>query len=718
MNQLLAKTIFLTHFTLFLVAGGASQDCQSKYVSLTYKGTTWDTFSHAAFTPSNELITSGYLVDYNGVAHLAKYTKNGIPIWSNYYNIGYFTFYNPTFLSKVHFNDFVLTPDGGIVVAGTMLRYYNNRVAEIWSNMALLAKIDRYGNVEWSRSYMPANLYPDISFSNICQTTDGDFIVYMSHNKGPSLYNGAASHNRVIRFSASGQLKWATHLYTGVYDAGGTGIFHKRGITQLADKSIVIGDAVYKSERGTDIFKMSDGQLHFFSLDYNTGKLKWGANYPYVLPPADPFFVPDINQVAELPDGRLSFTSSLYLATPSQPALTKKPVTIITDNKGIAQKLVAYTTASGNAFSLADVTNGTTPGSKNMLFRDGSLSVIVSANSEGLINSSKGYSGTFPPNCFAMGPRGSSIVMSNNRSLNYKLLFTDANGNSACADSPTGIISESLTPVTENLNVVGAAFSVYTQADYKNYFVDYEYKLQIKSNYPLVTTTDCEEPIECCKDVIDTLNIKNVAICQGTSYTLPDNTVIKDSGTYYVIYKTVGGCDSVTYIKVKADKRLDALTLGNDTCLTGNSTAVLTATEGYQLYNWMGGAGTSSNTYSVNRPGVYKVKVTNVCGNKTDSIEIYDRCDFPVFIPNAFTPNRDNRNDDFGVPFQNKNRLISLKVFNRWGQIVFETNTVQKRWDGTYKNQELKTDIFVYYLEMQGLSGNKITQKGKLMLIR
>jgi gliding motility-associated-like protein len=132
----------------------------------------------------------------------------------------------------------------------------------------------------------------------------------------------------------------------------------------------------------------------------------------------------------------------------------------------------------------------------------------------------------------------------------------------------------------------------------------------------------------------------------------------------------------------------------------------------------MGGALTPSPFFSVSQPGVYRVKVTNTCGTKTAGTEVFDQCDFPIYMPTAFTPNRDSRNDDFGVPLQNKNRLISLKVYNRWGEVVFETNSVTKRWNGTYREQVLKSDIFIYYLVMQGLSGNTVTQKGKLMLIR
>ncbi|MBL7746391.1 MAG: hypothetical protein JNM19_03090, partial [Chitinophagaceae bacterium] len=548
-----------------------SQDCQTRYLSLTYKGTTWDTFSHAAYAPNNEIIAAGSLVDYNGSAHLARYSKNGIPIWSNYYNIGYFTFYNPTFFSKVKFNDFVLTPDGGIVVAGTVLRYYNNRVQEIYSQVALLSKLDKYGNVVWTRSYMPANGYADLSFSNIYQTTDGDFIVYMAHDKGPSLYPGAASHNRVIRFSSTGQIKWATNLYTGHYDAGGTGVSFRRGITQLADRNIVIADAVYQTARGTDNLRMSDGRLHFFSLDYSTGGIKWESSYPYTLPATDTFFVPDINHIAELPGGKLSFTTSLYLSTPALPALTKRPVSIITDNKGVTQQLVTYYLPSGNECLLKDVTAASLPGTKSMLLKDGSLSVVATINPDGSVSAAKGYNSSYPPNCFAVGPRGNSIFMSDNRSLSYKLMMTDSNGGSACADAATALLSESLAPANDNPAIVITIPTVYTPVSSRDYFIDHEYPLKIKSEYPLVTTTDCEQLLDCCRDIIDTVNISNVTICEGASYRLPDNTEIKSSGTYYFTYQTVTGCDSITYIKLKLDKNPNSLSLGADSCLTGNN---------------------------------------------------------------------------------------------------------------------------------------------------
>ena len=89
-----------------------------------------------------------------------------------------------------------------------------------------------------------------------------------------------------------------------------------------------------------------------------------------------------------------------------------------------------------------------------------------------------------------------------------------------------------------------------------------------------------------------------------------------------------------------------------------------------------------------------------------------------ISIPNAFTPNGDNVNDYFGIPDQNKNRLIELRIYNRWGQLVFETKTKSNKWDGKFKNIPQQTGLYIYDLVMAGLSGKRITHKGTVMLLR
>ena len=97
---------------------------------------------------------------------------------------------------------------------------------------------------------------------------------------------------------------------------------------------------------------------------------------------------------------------------------------------------------------------------------------------------------------------------------------------------------------------------------------------------------------------------------------------------------------------------------------------------------------------------------------------MYDHCDFPIYFPTAFTPNGDFLKDVLKVPDLNKNKLRRLSIFNRWGQIVFSTNNPGIGWNGTMKGIPQPVGVYIYYLEMEGLSGQRLNQRGTVVLIR
>jgi len=76
-----------------------------------------------------------------------------------------------------------------------------------------------------------------------------------------------------------------------------------------------------------------------------------------------------------------------------------------------------------------------------------------------------------------------------------------------------------------------------------------------------------------------------------------------------------------------------------------------------------------------------------------------------IYIPSAFTPNGDGINDRFGVKALNITQF-NLKIFNRWGELIFETDEVTNLWDGTYNGQAItSTDVFVYTVKAKGPNG-------------
>jgi gliding motility-associated-like protein len=89
-------------------------------------------------------------------------------------------------------------------------------------------------------------------------------------------------------------------------------------------------------------------------------------------------------------------------------------------------------------------------------------------------------------------------------------------------------------------------------------------------------------------------------------------------------------------------------------------------------------------------------------------------------IPNAFTPNGDGLNDKFkilGIPGENITEY-NFRIFNRWGQIVFETNNIDHAWDGTSKGEMCPAGVYVWEIFYRDSKKTKVTNKGTVMLLR
>lgn len=115
---------------------------------------------------------------------------------------------------------------------------------------------------------------------------------------------------------------------------------------------------------------------------------------------------------------------------------------------------------------------------------------------------------------------------------------------------------------------------------------------------------------------------------------------------------------------------------------------------------------------------IFGITATNTAGcTDTASVRfVVERC---FDMPNAFTPNGDGINNTFGPVFFGANtQVVSFKIFNRWGQKVFEGNANKPTWDGKVDGTDAPTDVFAYQIVVRYANGQEEERKGQVTLLR
>ena len=98
------------------------------------------------------------------------------------------------------------------------------------------------------------------------------------------------------------------------------------------------------------------------------------------------------------------------------------------------------------------------------------------------------------------------------------------------------------------------------------------------------------------------------------------------------------------------------------------------------------------------------------------TIQITDNTN--VYIPNAFYPNTDGLNDYF-FPISRNYDEITMRIFNRWGELLFETNHFSPGWDGKYQDHICPQDVYMYAIVLRNSGNNKVKYfSGTLTLLR
>lgn len=158
--------------------------------------------------------------------------------------------------------------------------------------------------------------------------------------------------------------------------------------------------------------------------------------------------------------------------------------------------------------------------------------------------------------------------------------------------------------------------------------------------------------------------------------------------------------------------------LGSDSTLCGGSFRRLDVSASEATYTWSDGF--DGPIRLLEKSGKYGLRVSNKCGTFIDSVTLDFlpfACD--IFVPNAFSPNGDGINDVFRPT---GNVIVkSMKIYNRWGERVYESSADDFSWNGDYMNEPVKSDhyFFVIRYEKPVANGAELLQSsGSLFLMR
>jgi gliding motility-associated-like protein len=141
-------------------------------------------------------------------------------------------------------------------------------------------------------------------------------------------------------------------------------------------------------------------------------------------------------------------------------------------------------------------------------------------------------------------------------------------------------------------------------------------------------------------------------------------------------------------------------------------------TEKIQFYRWDDGS--TQPTRTVDAPGIYYVEANHECAKLTATVLIWD-CECFVRLPNAFHPNGDANNEVYGPSVDCQFISYHFEVWNRWGELMFETDDATKGWDGTHNGYEVEPGAYVWKLEYEAILNGEIVfrnEQGSVALLR
>jgi len=216
----------------------------------------------------------------------------------------------------------------------------------------------------------------------------------------------------------------------------------------------------------------------------------------------------------------------------------------------------------------------------------------------------------------------------------------------------------------------------------------------------------------------------------ATSTTSPVDVVYNTAGQYSVSLTVTyaNGCSdtetATNLINAQAVPTAgfsiepEQINMGNPT-----ATFINNSTGGTNIYYYVGDQGGISGptgSYTFAEQGTYDVmQIVTSLGGCSDTAfgQLVVIGHTEVFIPNAFTPDFDNINTNFKVAGYGFSEF-HMMIFNRWGELLFESHNQDQGWDGTSRGKDCKTDVYVYKIELRDHKNSLQSYIGSVTLVK
>lgn len=203
---------------------------------------------------------------------------------------------------------------------------------------------------------------------------------------------------------------------------------------------------------------------------------------------------------------------------------------------------------------------------------------------------------------------------------------------------------------------------------------------------------------------------------------------VSQPGSYSVtVTNTQTGCKGSSSVQV-ADRPAPNFSFTQQAALCvgdqGRTQLVANGAGGLQ-FRWLGSDGRplsdTARVLAVSQVGSYILRVTDPLGcTATATANVINQCEPRVNVPDAFSPNSDGINDQFQV-FSNYITDYEMRVYNRWGEVIFVSTNPEQKWDGTYRGSDYPSMLYPYVLTYKSESfpeRGKIVKRGAVLLVR